>query len=195
MMRGPRIDQHPLWWRDELGAAGCGRAAGPVVLVPVLVVAGAIAGLSPRHWRGTQLAALQLPVLIVSNPPPDAEGRTYTESDLASLLDGLTFIDLPEGTFLIYADGDRRQVIVATPAITHGGFAFYGYRYGDAVALTCWPFAGASGFDGSEQAPSGWSRTSSFTSWLTLAIGFPWYLAAGVLLTISGWLLARWLRR
>jgi hypothetical protein len=29
---------------------------------------------------------------------------------------GLTFIDLPDGTFLIYADGDRRQVIVANTA-------------------------------------------------------------------------------
>jgi hypothetical protein len=128
-------------------------------------------------------------------PTARRRGPDLHRERIASLRDGLTFIDLPEGTFLIYADGDRRQVIVATPAITHGGFAFYGYRYGDAVALTCWPFAGASGFDGSEQAPSGWSRTSPFTSWLTLAIGFPWYVAAGVLLTISGWLLARWLRR
>lgn len=164
------------------------------VLVPGLVVVGAIAGLSPRHWSGTQLTAVQVPFLIDSTPPPDPEGRTYTESELASLRDGLTSIDLPEGTVMFYADGRRRQVIVATTGLTHSGFALCDDRYGDAVALTWRPLDGGSSVDSSGPASSARRRPSPFVSWFTLATGFPWYLAAGVLLTVGGWLLIRrWL--
>jgi hypothetical protein len=139
---------------------------------------------------------VQLPFLVVSRPPPDADGRTYTESELDSLRNRLTPIDLPQGTVMFYTDGRRRQVIVGTTGLTHSGFALCGDRYGDAVALT-WRPLGSPGhvLDGLQQAPSTWRRPSPFASWLTLATGFPWYLAAGVLLTVGGWLLVRRLRR
>jgi hypothetical protein len=177
------------------GAVGLAVLAVLAVLVPALVVTGAIAGLSPRHWSDTQLAAVQLPYPIDSRPPPDTEGRTYTERELDSLRDGLTPVDLPEGSIMFYTDGRRRQVIVATAGLAHGGFALCGDRYGDAVALTWRPLDGAGTIDGPATAPSAWRRPSPFTSWLTLATGFPWYLAAGVLLTVGGWLLVRWRRR
>lgn len=165
------------------------------VLVPVLVVAGAAVGLSPRYWTGTQLVAVRLTAGLSSTPPHTAEGRTYSSTELDALRDSLTVPDLPKGVYMWGPNYDRRQIIFTTSSLTHGGLAFSHNRYGDRAAVEWTPLSGMPSMEGSPPAPSAWSQTNPIGTWCTLVTGFPAYLAAGVLLTAGGWLLVRRLRR
>lgn len=165
------------------------------LLVPVLVVSAVSVGLSPRHWSGTEMVAIDLRFLGRTSPPSDPEGRTYPDSELASIRDGVSHSDLPDGVVMVSTDSGRHQVIVATTALNYESFRYYHDRYGDAVALTWLPLSEQASADMSTRPPSTWSASKALSSWLTLATGFPWYLGAGVVLTIVGWLLLQLPRR
>ena len=88
-------------------------------------------------------------------------------------------------------DAEHNRVELASDRLSHSRFANLATRFGaDTVAVVAAPFAPLVYIDERPaNPPSWWSRADPPGTWLTLATGFPWYLASAVAVAALFWIL------
>jgi hypothetical protein len=155
------------------------------VLTPVLVLGMAAVGLAPRHWSGVPLGGVELPFIDL-NP---YHGGTRPDH-LDAVTDALAATEEP-GWVAVVGGSDGR-VYVEVTQLNSAMFTLLGDRFGDdAVGLIYSPFTPPVHLDNADpaSAETWWQRTDPPGTWVTLLFGFPWAIAAGLVLTVLGWTL------
>jgi hypothetical protein len=159
---------------------------GLAVVIPVLVVLGAVAGLAPRHWSGVSLSALDIPFADLS--PYHGGSRPPVMDDVT---DALIAMQPDSGWVRTIGDGDGR-VYVATTRLGNNMFVDLGNRFGGGTVGVIYapmdqrPALYEPGFESADDA-SAWQRTDPVSTWITLLFGFPVALGVGVVLAALGW--------
>jgi hypothetical protein len=169
-------------WPPLLGVLGF------LVLLPFAVFVGSQIGVPTVHWSGVEMAnptAFPFPwPHNVGLGTPDQAGPEYDR--LESLTHSALEIDHP-GLIGSGMSGARRQVILDTAALSHGLFADLGHQFGDDVVVNFKPFGGPAHLAGGTTAnagPSWWEFHQPVATWFVLVTGFPWCIAAAVLVEL-----------
>ncbi len=157
------------------------------VLVPVLVLASAAAGLAPRHWSGIALSGWELPWLAVK---PQQGALVERPTQLDAVTDEL--IAMGDGGWFAVVPLSDGSVYVETRSLEFSALSRLGRRFGgDQVSMVYSPLqpdAYPMDDDGGSRRTL-WQRTDPLTTWVTLMFGFPWQLGVGLLLTAAAYLL------
>jgi hypothetical protein len=155
-----------------------------VILVPLLVLSTAVAGLHPRHWSGIPLSTVELPFL--HNRPHSAGTRPAAQDEVTNAL--VTMKD--PGWFEDFGGQDGR-IYIMTSALSPSLLPGLGHRFdGETVGVIDSPLAGRSGAaeqGGDSITETWWQRTDPLGTWVTLMFGFPWQLGTVLLLTAIVW--------
>ena len=158
-------DLAPSWWDASAGEVVLG-AVTPVgeAIRRSLSAPGVATRIERRLLSASQLRALQ-----------------------EAVTDGLQAAHI-EGAYMIEVDAERNQVMLSVTSLSHDGLATVARRHGDAVVIRWSPLTPPAYNNGPPpDPPTLWDTARPVTTWFTLATGFPWYLATGLLLTAAGW--------
>jgi hypothetical protein len=155
-----------------------------IILVPLLVLSTAAAGLSPRHWSGIPLSAVQLPFL--ETHPSSAETRPPVMDDVTDALTAMEY-----SGWLAVIPGQDGLVYIETTRLSPSLLPQLGHRFGgETVGVVYSPLATPARADGpgnSSATETWWQRTDPPGTWVTLMFGFPWQLGTALLLTAIVW--------
>ncbi|GAA1621160.1 hypothetical protein [Catellatospora bangladeshensis] len=156
-------------------------------LVPVLVLASVAAGLAPRHWSGIPLSGWDLALIDFK---PEQGRLTGPPGQPDPVVDGIIAMDDP-GVFMVVPLHDG-SVYVASRSLRPSLFLELGSRFdADQVSVVWSPLMGDINPDAGDRGPARtfWQRTEPLATWVTLMVGFPWQLGAGLLLVAAGYTL------
>ncbi|GAB3866119.1 hypothetical protein GCM10027610_117790 [Dactylosporangium cerinum] len=155
-----------------------------MVLVPLMVLSAAAAGLHPRHWSGIPLSAVDLPFADTS--PRGADSRLPALDEVTDTLIAMK----DHGWVEIYGGQDGRIYIVTT-RLSPSALPDLGHRFDDeTVGVIYSPLTPPMHLDGpgdDSTTETWWQRTDPLGTWVTLMFGFPWQLGIALLLTAVGW--------
>jgi hypothetical protein len=167
-----------IWQQPLVGALGF------LVVLPVAVLVGSSIGVPTVHWSGVAMANAKLLPNADSVHQGDRGELVGTRQDrLDSVQNSVTYLDHP-GLQMVYPSWARDQVIVGTTALSHGLFSDLGDRFGADVAVEYSPFQPLACDDPPCAGPSWSERHQPLATWFVLVTGFPYYLAAAVLIEL-----------
>jgi hypothetical protein len=153
------------------------------VLIPVLVLGAAAVGLAPRHWSGIPLGGVKLPIVSL-NPA----GHGPRPSHMNEVTDAVR----TDSAAVRVSGGSDGRSYVGVTRLNSTVFTVLGDRFsGDAVGVIYSPLEPVAYIDSppSEGAAWWWQRTDPLGTWFTLVVGFPWAIAAGLVLASLTWAL------
>jgi hypothetical protein len=176
LSRAADADEHdqgdlaPSWWDADAGEVVLGAAT----------------------ERGEQARRL---LAEGSGVPYRIERRPHSVRELTDVMHAATDLS-PYGVSMTAIDAPGNRVVVHTRRLGHDLFAAVASRFGDTVVIGYEPFTPESYLDGPPpNPPSWWSRTDPPGTWLTLLVGFPWYLGAVVVIVVALWTVPSLTRR
>jgi hypothetical protein len=163
-----------------------------MILVPLMVLSAAVAGLHPRHWSGITLSSVEVPFLDTRPRPADAR-----PSALDEVTDALTAMN--DHGWVESFGGEDGRIYIVTSRLSPSMLPDLGHRFdGGAVGVIYSPLAARTGLDepgDGSTAGTSWQRADPLGTWVTLMFGFPWQLGAALLLTAVMWVLVLRRRR
>ena len=153
-----------------------------MILPPLLVMSMAIVGLSPRHWSGVALSAVDL--LVIDTNPHWGGTRPPAMDDVTDALS-----TMEDNGWVAVIGGQDGRVYVETSQLSPSLFPELGRRFGgETVGVIYSPLAQRATLLGpGSNTETWWQRTDPLGTWVTLMFGFPWQLGTVVLLTALVW--------
>ncbi|MER7001686.1 hypothetical protein ABT297_01340 [Dactylosporangium sp. NPDC000555] len=154
-----------------------------MILVPLLVLSTAVAGLNPRHRSGIPLSAVELPFL---DRPHSAGTRPPALDEVTDAL-----ITMKDTGWVEDFGGQDGRIYIVTTRLSPSPLPDLGHRFdGETVGVIYSPLASRSSLDkqgDDSTTETWWQRADPLGTWVTLMFGFPRQLAAALLLTVIVW--------
>jgi hypothetical protein len=155
-----------------------------MILTPLLVLSMAIVGLSPRHWSGVPLSAVDL--LVIDTNPHWGGTRPPVMDDVTDTLSTMEY-----NGWVAVIGGQDGRVYIETSRLSPSLFPELGRRFrfgGGTVGVIYSPLTQPVQLLGpGSNTETWWQRMDPLGTWVTLMFGFPWQLGTVVLLTVTVW--------
>lgn len=162
-----------------------------MILVPLLVLSTAMAGLSPRHWSGVPLSSVRVLYLELHSLSGSGGTRPPVMDEVTDAL-----ITMEDSGWVTVIPGRDGRVYIETTRLSPSLLPDLGHRFGgETVGVVYSPFAQRSrlmdlpldGRSDHSTTETWWQRTDPLGTWVTLMFGFPWQLGTALLLTAIVW--------